>query len=230
MASRLGLGQAWVYPTAAAIGNVTFRVFGCLEVRGQENVPPRGPVILAANHLSNADPPLLAVVTPRPLSFVAKRGLFASPFSRWLFTSLRAYPVDRDRRDVAAMVWALNLLRRDEVVLVFPEGTRSRTRGLQRGQPGVAYLALKSQATIVPVAITGTERVPALWRLLFPFTRITATFGQPFTLPGIEGQVSRPVLESLTDTMMRRIAALLPPEYQGSYAVQSPAQQGRPSS
>ena len=215
-----------VYRAAVAVGRVTFRVFGRLEVRGRENVPPRGPLILAANHLSNADPPLLAVTTPRDLAFVAKRDLFANPVSRWLFTSLNAYPVDRDRRDVGAMVWALERLRHDGVVLVFPEGTRSRDLRLQRGQPGVAYLALRSQAPVLPVGITGTERVPSLWRLPFPFARLTVAYGQPFTLPPLEGKVPRAVLQDLTDLIMGRIAALLPPTHRGCYGPPAPAERG----
>ncbi len=211
----------WLYTAAKGLGQFTFRAFGRLEVRGRENVPGRGSIIIVSNHLSNSDPPVVAVAMPREISFVAKRGLFGNPFTRWLFRSLNAYPVDRDRRDVGALKWAIEHLRHGGVVLMFPEGTRSRTGGLSKAQIGVAYLAVKSQATIVPVGVTGTERVQGLWRVPFPLTKITVTFGEPFTLPNVEGELPRAVLETLTDTIMRRIAELLPPAYQGVYTPQT---------
>ena len=192
--------------------------FADWQVEGGENVPPFGPLIVASNHLSNLDPPLLAVSIPRRLRFVAKRTLF-----RWgLGVFLRAYgayPVDRDGADAPAMLWALRLLQRDGTLVVFPEGHRNPRGGMRRGQPGLALLAIKSQAPILPVGIVGTEHLGPLWRVAFPTGRIRVHIGQPFTLPMVQGRVSREQLQALTDMVMERIALLLPPAYRGVYGV-----------
>ena len=107
-------------------------------------------------------------------------------------------------------------LERDRAVVIFPEGTRSPNGALQKGMLGVVYLALKSQAAILPIGITGTETFP-LWRIPVPFRKLKAKIGQPFTLPMIEGKPSKEVMSSLRDMVMRRIADQLPPEYQGLY-------------
>ena len=193
------------------------RTFGHVEVVGMENIPPVGPLIVAANHQSNADPPLVAAVFNRPLYFMGKRGLYANWFVSYFLRGFHVYPVDRDGHDVDAVGWALRLLERDRAVVIFPEGTRSRN-GLKEPEDGVAYLALRAQAAIVPVAITGTERIPSYIRTAFHFQRLRVVIGQPFTLPHVEGAISRPVLRSLANMIMERIAQLLPPEYRGIYS------------
>ncbi len=192
------------------------RTFGRVEVVGMENIPPFGPLIVASNHQSNADPPLLAAVFNRPLYFMGKRGLYINRVVGYFLRRFHVYPVDRDGHDVDAVGWALRLLERDQAMVVFPEGIRSR-RGLREPEDGVTYLALRSQAPIVPVAITGTERIPGYIRIGFHFQRLRVVIGPPFTLPQVEGAISRPVLRSLTNVIMERIAQLLPPEYQGIY-------------
>ena len=217
------------YNLSNAALKVVLRAFAQWEVVGRENAPPKGPLMVVSNHLSNIDPPLLACSIPRRLFFMAKKELFTpilGPFLR----AYGAYPLERDQRDVEALLWARRLLERDGVVALFPEGHRNPYRGLQRCSPGVALLALKSQAPLLPVAITGTERLGPLWRVAFPTGRIRVRIGQPFTLPRIEGKVSRPLLDSLTDLIMSRVAALLPESYRGIYAsgaAPSPAQPER---
>ena len=98
---------------------------------------------------------------------------------------------------------------------------------MQKGMLGVIYLALKSQAPILPVALTGTEKFP-LWRVPFPFQRMKASIGPPFTLPVIEGKPSKAVMSSMLDMVMGRVADQLPPEYRGVYGskpLSEPAEQ-----
>jgi len=111
----------------------------------------------------------------------------------------------------------LQMLERGEAVVIFPEGTRS-SGGLRRPLSGVAMLHLRSQAPILPVAITGTEHLGPPWRVFFPTGTIGVRIGQPFTLPSIEGKLSRTQLAQLTDMIMQRVAQLLPPRYRGVYA------------
>ncbi len=203
------------YAVVRMTGKVCFNVLGRFDVRGLEGVPPRGRLLVVANHLSNADPPVLVVSIPRRLWFVAKRSLFRGRIASW-FLSIFGHPMDRSGQDAGALRWMLKMLEDEQTVGIFPEGTRSNGPMKKAGH-GVAYVALKSQATILPVGITGTENIPAIWRLLIPLRRFTVNIGQPFSLPPIDGNVETPVLESLTDMIMERVAALLPKEYRGVY-------------
>jgi len=206
------------YRVGKGLARLMMPTFGHIEVEGRENVPPHGPLIFAANHQSNADPPLIVHASPRPVWFMAKRGLFAWAVPRYFLRNLHAFPVDRDGRDLDALAWALEALRQDKALLIFPEGTRSPRALREPLSDGLAYLALKSGAPIVPVGITGTERVPGFIRIAFPLTRMRVRFGQAFTLPHVEGRLPRAVLHSYTNEIMERIAALLPKDYRGSYA------------
>ena len=209
------------YGLLTRFGRVSMRLFGGVTVEGTENVPPYGPLIVVANHQSIADPPFLAVAFRRPLQFMGKRALFRNPLLAYFLRALHAHPVNRDGRDVEAVRWALGALRQDQAIVVFPEGTRS-LRGLSRGTAGAVYLALRSQAIVVPVGITGTERLQGVlgWlRIPFPLTRLRAVIGRPFTFPVLEGPVPpREVLAGLTAELMERIADLLPLRYRGSLA------------
>ena len=209
-----------MYPMGKLLGRLCFGVFGKLSVTGPECVPPFGPVILVANHLSINDPPVLVATINRRLNFIAKQELFANPISRAILTRFGVHPFDRSGRAVDIIKIALRLLAQDQPVVLFPEGTRSPDHTLQKGLPGAAYIAMKSQATILPVGLVGTENFPS-WRMPISLCRIGVNIGQPFTLPLIEGRPSHEVLQSMADMMMTRIAALLPEKYQGVYALPS---------
>ena len=203
------------YAIVRATGKVCFNLFGRFEVKGLEGVPPRGRLLIVANHLSNADPPVLVVSIPRRFWFVAKRGLFRHPISAY-FMRIFSHPMDRSGQDAETLRWMLRMLEDEQTIGIFPEGTRSQGPMKKAGH-GVAYVALKSQATILPVGIVGTQKAQNVWRIIFPFRRFKVIIGQPFSLPPIDGNVDTPVLESLTDLIMGRVAALLPKEYRGVY-------------
>ena len=217
-----------MYPTGKTLGRFCFGVLGRLDVTGRESVPPFGPVILIANHLSNNDPPVLVSTMSRRLNFIAKQELFGNPFSRFLLREFGVHPFDRSGRSVDIIKLALRLLAQDHTVVLFPEGSRSPNHSMQKGLPGAAYIAVKSQATILPVGIVGTEKFSSR-RMMFPFARIGVNIGQPFTLPSIEGRPSHEVLQSMADMMMSRIATLLPEKYQGVYALPPSSQQEEPN-
>jgi 1-acyl-sn-glycerol-3-phosphate acyltransferase len=189
------------------------------KVEGRENVPPRGPLIVVANHLSNMDPPLLMCSVPRRLRFLAKKGLFVPGIAQFL-TAYGAYPVSLDAtQDIKGFNWARRLLTREDGVLcLFPEGRRSFERKMVKAIPGVALLALRTQAPILPIAITGTEHIGPIWRVFFPTGPIRVRIGTPFTLPNVEGRLTREQLDAFTTMVMRRVADMLPPQYQGYYA------------
>ena len=207
-----------VNPAANVVQRVLLRAFAEWRVTGRENVPPHGPLIVVANHQSYCDAPLLSTSIPRRTRFLAKAGLFRWPLVSWLFRSYGAYPLSRSTADVGAYRWALRQLERDRAVVLFPEGTRTQG-GMRKAQAGVARLALRSQAPILPVGITGTERLGSILRILKPTGTIEVVIGTPFSLPNVEGRPSREVLDSLTEMIMHRIAAVLPAEYHGVYAI-----------
>lgn len=205
-----------LYRFGNLLGRFCFRAFGRLEISGAEGVPQFGPLIVVSNHLSLNDPPLLVAAIPRPLFFIGKKELFDNAFFRFLMTAFHVSPFDRSAAGIDAVRVLMQNLERDRAVVIFPEGTRSPDHAMQKGMLGVVYLAMKSQAPILPVGVTGTHKFP-LWRIPFPFKKLKANIGQPFTLPVIEGRPSKEVMSGMLDMVMGRIADLLPPEHRGVY-------------
>lgn len=197
------------------------------QVTGMENVPVEGCLIIAANHLHFLDPVVLSAAMPRQIFFMAKAELFQTPILALLARLYGAFSVRRGEIDRHALRQSTNVLEARQALGIFPEGTRSRSAHLQRARDGIALIALWADAPILPVAISGTEKVfPALKRLRRATVRVA--IGEPFTLPSCEGQISRHQLSGLTDEIMRRIAELLPLEYRGFYrgsAAHPPVQQ-----
>jgi 1-acyl-sn-glycerol-3-phosphate acyltransferase len=154
-----------------------------LRVEGADRVPQRGPVILASNHDSFVDIPLLAVAVARPVWCMAKQELFRSAFGRWFFHSLGGFPVRRDRNDVGAVRAGLAVLRWGRALAMYPEGTRSTE--LLPFLGGSAWMALVIGAPLVPVRTIGTrESLPpgSLWPRR---SEVRVVFGEPL-LPGVE--------------------------------------------
>lgn len=202
-----------------------------LQVRGTENVPKSGPLIVVANHLNNADPPVIAATIRRRLIFMAKEEMFHWPVLGILFHLFGAFPVRRFEADVAALRKAARLVRQGNALLMFPEGTRSRDARLHKAYPGTAFLALFTGAPVLPVAITGTQKASWPWLFVKWFTgpRVTVTFGKPFRLP--QQKPTEEAVRQASEHIMRQIAELLPEEYRGDYAsaASSPAAPDRPA-
>jgi 1-acyl-sn-glycerol-3-phosphate acyltransferase len=196
-----------VFPILRALGLFLVPV----RVEGRENLPRSGPYLLVSNHVSWIDPPWLELVVARPLRYLAKRELFAVPLLGWILLQAGVFPLERHTADHGALRKALAFLGAGEIVGIFPEGHRSRNGVLLRARPGVAFIARRSGAPIVPVAFTGTEvaRLGRFWR-----HDVTVRFGPPFHARdlGAEGE------QALADAIMGRIAAMLPPERRGAYA------------
>jgi 1-acyl-sn-glycerol-3-phosphate acyltransferase len=148
---------------------VTFQPFFHLYFRlrrsGLEHVPKDGPVIFASNHRSTLDPFLVGTLSRRPIYYVAKREHFIPRLRRWFFISLGAFPVDRGASDEEMVATAKAILGRGDALLIFPEGTRVRPGPLGRARRGVGRLAVETGATIVPLAIVGSEDARRGWRI-----------------------------------------------------------------
>ena len=204
---------------AETILRVLVKVFIRLEVKGKENLPLTGPLILISNHIHLMDPPLLILsLLPRKSRFMAKEELFRSWFFGPLMRLAEAFPVRRGgsyKDKKLALQQAIEVLKNGLILGMFPEGSRSRSGQLSQGYPGAAVIALRSYVPIIPVAITGTEKLKGMGWLQRP--KVIIRFGHPFVLSEIKGELAQPKLRILTDLMMKEVAILLPAEYRGKY-------------
>lgn len=189
-----------------------------VEVIGLEKVPLSGGCILATNHLSRLDPPLLFMLIERnDLTALVADKYKKYPLIPWLVQALKGIWLNREEADFHALKEAIQYLKRGGMLGIAPEGTRSRTKGLLPGKPGVAYLADKARVPVIPVAISGTEG--AIFKVLtLRRPKIRVVFGDPIQLPPVPRERREEMLQRNTDEILCRIAALLPPAYRGVYA------------
>jgi cytidylate kinase len=181
-----------------------------LHVEGRENIADRGPVILAPNHRSLIDIPVAAAVTTRKVWFMAKEELFRSKVSAAVLGRLGAFPVRRGRPDRSPLQRALQLLSEGEVVGIFPEGTRRPNARFEELEEGFAYVALRSGAPIVPVAISGTEAVFPPGGKVPRLVRVRVAVGEPFRLgEGHTGVLPRARVRNATAEAQTRFAQLM---------------------
>ena len=207
----------WFYYVGRLLVRILLLLLTRWQVKGRKNIPNQGPVLVVVNHLNLADSPLVAVSLGRKAIFMAKEELFRSRFSSYFVGKFGAFPVHRGQLDRKAMREAERVLAEGLALVMFPEARRSKNAQLQPAFPGSALIALRSDAPVLPVAITGTERIKgAAWLLRRP--QITVNIGQPFHLPPVNGKLSKTELAELTNFIMGHIAELLPVEYRGIYA------------
>jgi 1-acyl-sn-glycerol-3-phosphate acyltransferase len=186
------------------------------RVIGLERVPSSGTLLIVANHLSFYDPMLLGVILPRRAWFFTKAEIFRWPIAGAACKLTGQIPVRRGESDRSAIEKGLTYLQEGKALMLFPEGTVERQERMIPARAGAAMLAVRSGATILPIAHTGTRRVLRTMHSWFP--RVTITIGEPFT-PTLPTDVPRKVgLQHVTDEIMHRIAAMLPPENRGVYA------------
>ncbi len=151
---------------------VFFRIFNRIEVKGRERIPLTGPLIIVANHVSNADPPALMshVVQVRPAAIMAKKEIFSCPLVGRLFLSWKGIPVDRKREggDMSALRGGIDVLKNGGCLVLFPEGTRAKGRRL-KPKLGVAMLAHKTGAPVLPARIFNAENFSKLGKITIKF-------------------------------------------------------------
>lgn len=189
------------------------------KVEGLENIPQEGPGILMINHIAFIDPIVVLHVMHRNIVPLAKSEVYEYPVIGIFPKLWGVIPVQREGFDRQAVQQVLGVLRAGEIVLVAPEGTRSHDGQLAQGKEGIAYLASRSDAPIIPVAIDGTIGFPAIrftaaWRN--PGARVT--FGKPFRYHSSLKRASRDQLRQMTDEAMYLLAELLPEHRRGVYA------------
>ncbi len=202
--------------------NLLFRPW----VRGSENVPRKGGVVLASNHLSFVDSIFLPLKVKRPVTFLAKSDYFngkgfKGAVIRWFFKSTGQLPIDRSggRASEDSLNTGLGVLERELVLGIYPEGTRSPDGKLYRGRTGIARMILEAQVPVVPVAMIDTDKVQPLGAKYPKIHRVGVKFGQQLDFSrfaGMEGE--RVVLRSVTDQIVYRIRELSGQKYEDVYA------------
>ena len=184
-----------------------------LRLRGIENIPADGPLVIAPNHQTYADPPLVGIPVRRPIYFMAWEVLFDRPILRWLITRLRAFPVNVESTDSRAIREAARLLRTGEALMIFPEGGRSPDGRLQPFKMGAFRLAVGQKAAVLPVTIDGgTASWPPSRRFPRP-GRITITYHHVLhPAPGLDPKAAA---RDLADRTRAAVASALPPGLSG---------------
>jgi 1-acyl-sn-glycerol-3-phosphate acyltransferase len=197
-------------------------VFFRFRFSGKGNVPTTGPVLIVSNHQSNLDPVLVGLACPRQLKYLARKGLFFFPFNLWI-RALGAFPIDREKGAIAGIRTALNLLKQNNALVVFPEGSRTNDGKLQEMLPGFCLLARKSGATIVPAAIDGAfAALPRGSALVRPH-RIKLAFDAALTPSQYEQLTDAELTQIVANRIERTFQRLQRDEVERQIAVDSAA-------
>ena len=187
--------------------NVVERAVFGLKVTGRDLIPRSGAVIIASNHVSYSDPPVVGSAVPREVYFLAKEELFANPIFGWLIRSYNAIALRRAVGDIGAVKKAVEVLKQGKAILMFPEGTRSLGGELLRPKPGLGLIACMAGAAVVPTYVTGTNR---LGRVFLRRARLAVSFGEPIEPAKFADPTggSHERYQKLTEEVMKRIEGL----------------------
>lgn len=191
-----------LYSIAYLFVAIVARVYFRLRIIGRENIPENGGVIVASNHLSYLDIPLIGYSIGRRADYMGKKELFNIPVISSLFLILGGFPVDRDKIDRGALREAVKRLKSGRVIVIYPEGSRSQDGRLQPGKPGIGMIVRMSGAKVVPAAIKGTDKAMPIGGWLIRPAPVTIKFGKPIDFSDEKD------IEKITKTIMENIASL----------------------
>lgn len=202
-------------------------------VKGLENVPRTGPLIVVCNHLSFVDSVFLPLMIDRQMAFLAKSDYFTGKgikgwFIRFFMTSAGQLPIDRSggKASEASLNAGLQVLAEGGVLAIYPEGTRSPDGRMYRGRTGVARMILEAHVPVIPAAVIGTEKVMPLGSNIPKVHRVGVVIGEPLNFSRFEGmETDRFVLRSITDEIIYEMNSLSEQEYVDVYASTIRAQQ-----
>lgn len=214
-------GAPGMYRVLHKVLPVVVRRWLTLRVDGLENVPLRGPVILACNHLSFLDSIVLPLHVPRPVYFLGKSEYFDSWRTRWFVEGCGVVPVHRTGGDRSrdSLTTGVEILRRGDALGIYPEGTRSPDGRLYRGKTGPVRMALAARAPIIPCAVSGTQQVMPEGRRLPGRGEVRVVYGEPIDLTRQSGPINEPrALRAATDELMHEIMRLSGQAYVDAYA------------
>lgn len=197
-----------------------FKYFTVLNISGRKKISEQGAYIVAANHLGVLDPALVFNILDRQdIILIIAEKYQRNAIFRWLVSSMNAIYIDRFNADIRALKIVIERLQQGDVLVMAPEGTRSRSGSLIEARPGGSYLAAKTGLPVFPVAVTGTEDKGLISNFLhLRRPRINIKVGEPLTFSPVDRKDRQAVLQSYTDEIMCHIAIMLPPSYRGVYA------------
>lgn len=203
------------------------------RIEGLEHIPQEGPAIVAGNHLSFSDHFLMPVMLKRRITFLAKQEYFTGPglkgrLTAAFFRAVGQIPVDRSGKEAgqAAIREGLGVLRKNELLGIYPEGTRSHDGKLYKGKVGVAVMALKAQVPVIPCAMVGTFEIQPPGQVMPKIKRVTIRFGEPLDFSRYTGMENeKAVLRAATDELMYKILELSGQEYVDRYAADVKAEE-----
>jgi 1-acyl-sn-glycerol-3-phosphate acyltransferase len=201
--------MSWIYWFHWLIAGSAFRALFGMRIIGRENLITEGPVLIASNHQSFLDPPLIGNLYNTEMVFLARKTLFVGYF-KWLYPRLNAIPVDQDRPDMTSLKTIIRKLKEGNRVLVFPEGARTIDGQIGEAAPGIGLIAVKSGAVIQPVRITGAREALPRGSARVRFARITVTVGPAIRLTPAELKAAsgKEGYEKVTQRIMDAIGAL----------------------
>lgn len=198
------------YSAARLLASGCLRTLTRWDVRGRDRVPRTGGVIVASNHISFWDPPLIGAAVPRELGFLAKEELFRVPVVGALIRSVNAIPIRRGVADLSGMSRAMDRLKAGGALLIFPEGGRMQDGELHPGRPGVGMMAVQAGVPIVPCCISGSDRPRRWW---YRGARVRIWFGPAWSWRDLAGRETDPtpgraLFQAVSEAVMREIAIL----------------------
>jgi 1-acyl-sn-glycerol-3-phosphate acyltransferase len=187
------------------------------RVYQDERVPRHGPVILASNHASFLDPPLIGSSLKREINYLARQSLFRYPLLGWILRTVNAVPVDRDGGGAAGLRAIMDRLHTGGAIILFPEGTRTRDGQLQKARSGVGLTVIKSEAPVVPVRVFGTFEAWGRGRRFPHPHRVTVKFGRPMDFAQLRAEARtcskirlKEIYQRVAEEIMAAIASLEP--------------------
>lgn len=185
------------YKIAKIVLRILYKILFRMTVEGAQNVPKEGGAILCANHSSNFDPVTMGIYSRRDVYYMAKKELFENKFLRWLMIQLHAFPVDRTTADMKAFKIAVKLLKEGKVIGMFAQGTRVKAGEEKAAKAGVALFAMKGNAPVIPVAISGSCK---------PFSKMKIVYGKALYLEEYrQKRLNTEALNEITEKIMEQI-------------------------
>ncbi len=191
------------------------KIFFQHQVIHRERIPESQALLIASNHVSYLDPPVVGVAFRYPINFLARKSLYSNGFARWLFPHLRVVPVDQEKADVGPIKTIIRLLKQNEPVLIFPEGQRSWDGQLQSAEPGLGFIVAKTGAPVLPVRVYGAHEALPRGGNQVRIGAVTVVVGEVLRFPKEELSGGKDAYQKISDRVMNAIAQLeCPPDRQ----------------
>jgi 1-acyl-sn-glycerol-3-phosphate acyltransferase len=202
----------WFWVSLRAVARLVFFLALNIKLVGRKHIPRKGPFIIASNHLAWVDIPLVPAYMSQKVVYLAKEELYHGRYA-WLVRFLGAIPVRRGEADRQLLRASDELLKKGKILVIFPEGTRSKIQQMAHAHAGMGMIALRAGVPVVPVAVCGSEHALKKFR-----PRVTITYGEPIILQPKGTKITKEDINDATETVMRRIASMLPESYRGVYS------------